>query len=125
MPTANTRSPAQIGQRERLPMCRVYPAGGEGACGAGMGRSRSAVKMRNKITWILLAAALLGGTACGDDAPTGDWEAYADKCAMPRTGVSPTSGRPYADVQGTLDDEKRWLKEWTQDLYLWYAEVPS
>jgi len=81
--------------------------------------------MRNKIRWILLAAALLGGTACGDDAATGDWEAYADKCAMPRTGVSPTSGRPYADVQGTLDDEKRWLKEWTQDLYLWYAEVPS
>src|SRR5262249_21671870 len=29
------------------------------------------------------------------------------------------------DTQGTLDDEKSWLRSWTDELYLWYREVPS
>ena len=79
--------------------------------------------MRSEIRWILVAAVL--GGACGDDDASGDWQPFADKCATPRTGVSPFSGRPYADTQGTLGDEKTWLREWTHDLYLWYREVPD
>src|SRR5256885_10540446 len=44
----------------------------------------------------ILAAALLA--SCGGDSP-------ANKC--------------------TAADEKAWLRGWTDDLYLWYSEVPN
>ncbi|HKA90637.1 MAG TPA: S41 family peptidase [Haliangiales bacterium] len=50
---------------------------------------------------------------------------FAAKCASPRTGIDPGTNRPYPDTQGTLDDEKSWLRSWTDELYLWYREVPS
>ncbi|TMB04558.1 MAG: peptidase [Deltaproteobacteria bacterium] len=40
----------------------------------------------------------------------------ASRCAVPRPGV---------DAQGTLADEKAWLRQWTDQLYLWYREVPA
>ena len=36
-------------------------------------------------------------------------------CAAPRAGTS--------DRQGTAADENRWLRSWTNELYLWYGEV--
>jgi len=33
--------------------------------------------------------------------------------------------RPGVDAQGTLADEKAWLRQWTDQLYLWYREVPA
>src|SRR5207248_3812587 len=49
----------------------------------------------------------------GSDAPA--YAAFAHKCAAPAAG----------ETQGTLNDEKIWLRAWTDDLYLWYREVPS
>src|SRR5258708_34287942 len=49
----------------------------------------------------------------------------AAKCATPRAGTDPVTGRQYADRQGSLNDEKTWLRGWIDDLYLWYREVPS
>jgi hypothetical protein len=53
--------------------------------------------------------------SCGGDSQS-DYSNVAGKCAVPRAGT---------DQQGTLDDEKKWLRAWTDDLYLWYREVPA
>ena len=50
---------------------------------------------------------------------------YEDRCAVPRVGASPITGRTYADRQGTLDDEKAWLRAWKDENYLWYREIPN
>jgi C-terminal processing protease CtpA/Prc len=49
----------------------------------------------------------------------------ADKCASPRTGIDPITGKAYPDKQGSLNDEKIWLRGWIDDFYLWYHEVPA
>jgi len=43
----------------------------------------------------------------------------------PRSGVDPATGTADRDRQGTATDEKSWLRSWTDELYLWYREVPS
>lgn len=45
-------------------------------------------------------------------------------CEKPRTELGP-GGIKYPDRQGTLDDEKAFLKGWINDAYLWYDEVPA
>jgi carboxyl-terminal processing protease len=50
---------------------------------------------------------------------------YLAKCAAPRSGIDSTTGKPYPDQQGTVAAEKDWLRAWTDELYLWYREVPS
>ncbi|MBQ5948863.1 S41 family peptidase [Massilia sp. ST3] len=49
---------------------------------------------------------------------------YWNLCAAPRTGVD-ASGRPFPDRQGTLLDELKFLRAWTNEYYLWYNEVPN
>ena len=44
-------------------------------------------------------------------------------CALPRRGTDPTTGQPFPDVQATTAHENHWLRSWTNELYLWYAEV--
>jgi hypothetical protein len=50
---------------------------------------------------------------------------YAGRCVAPRAGIDPSTGAPYLDRQGTLADEKAWLRSWIDELYLWYREVPN
>ena len=50
---------------------------------------------------------------------------YAARCVSPRKGIDPFTGEDYADVKGSALDEKLWLRSWTDDLYLWYHEVPN
>lgn len=50
---------------------------------------------------------------------------YEDRCAVPRVGVSPLTGRAYPDMQGTLTDEKNWVRSWSDETYLWYREIPQ
>jgi carboxyl-terminal processing protease len=42
---------------------------------------------------------------------------YAARCVAPRNGTS--------DVTGTVTDQNNWLRSWTNELYLWYSEVPD
>jgi carboxyl-terminal processing protease len=49
---------------------------------------------------------------------------FANQCANPRTG-NDTSGRPFPDIKGTVLTENHWLRSWTNELYLWYSEVPD
>ena len=39
----------------------------------------------------------------------------AQRCAVPRSGS--------ADVQGTVLDEKNWVRSWIDETYLWYQDV--
>ena len=48
-----------------------------------------------------------------------------DKCAVPRVGVSAFTGQAFPDQQGTLTDEKSWLRSWSDETYLWYREIPD
>lgn len=48
---------------------------------------------------------------------------FKNKCALPRTGVSPITGSAYPDIQGTSLDEKNWLRSWSNETYLWYNEI--
>lgn len=44
-------------------------------------------------------------------------------CAAPRGGLD--DGQPFPDRQGTLADEKSFLRSWIDEEYLWYREVPA
>lgn len=100
-------------------------------------------------TWLVLAvpaAALLvscggggGGAAAsssgtsGGTGGTSGWvkgqfspaSTFAAMCVTPRTGTDPATGQTYLDRQGTALDEKNWLRSWTNELYLWFNEVPD
>lgn len=43
-------------------------------------------------------------------------------CQSPRTGKD-SEGNAFTDKQGTLVDEKNWLRAWTHETYLWNTEV--
>ncbi|MET0280606.1 MAG: S41 family peptidase [Steroidobacteraceae bacterium] len=49
---------------------------------------------------------------------------FANQCAVPRTGVDP-QGRRWPDAAGSLLAEKHFLRSWTNELYLWFSEVPD
>jgi len=50
---------------------------------------------------------------------------YAARCASPRSGIDPATNTAYPDVAGSVIDEEHWIRSWTNDLYLWYREVPD
>ena len=49
----------------------------------------------------------------------------ANLCVAPRKGIDPYTGQPYPDRQGTLEQEKSWVRAWIDETYLWYDEIPS
>jgi hypothetical protein len=49
---------------------------------------------------------------------------FANRCQTPRTGKD-AAGSAFVDTQGTLLDEKNWLRSWTHETYLWNTEVPD
>jgi carboxyl-terminal processing protease len=50
---------------------------------------------------------------------------FANQCATPRSGIDPATGVRYPDVQGSTLTENNYLRSWTNELYLWYSEVPD
>jgi carboxyl-terminal processing protease len=50
---------------------------------------------------------------------------YAAQCKAPRTGTDPTTSKPYPDKAGSTTAENYWLRSWSNDLYLWYSEIPD
>jgi hypothetical protein len=60
------------------------------------------------------------GWVSGVFSPASDFVA---RCAVPRTGIDPSTNRPYPDVAGSMLTEKNWLRSWSNDLYLWYSEI--
>src|SRR5512137_2175034 len=86
------------------------------------GVPRPSRPMRRVAVALLVLTAACGG---GDPAPRSPASQLAARCATPRTGVDPQTRARYADVPGTVADEKAWLRAWTDELYLWYREVPT
>src|SRR5215469_1737015 len=69
-----------------------------------------------------------GGSSGGDGWVAGVYQPsahYAALCQNPRTGKDPATGQPYPDKQGSTLDENSFLRSWTNELYLWYSEVPD
>src|SRR5882762_723640 len=74
-----------------------------------------------------------GGGGGGGGSGSGSWtpgvfqpsSAFSARCAAPRSGPDPYTHMPYPDVAGTSVDENNWLRSWTNELYLWYREVPD
>ena len=50
---------------------------------------------------------------------------YSASCEVPRVGVNQYTGATFGDVQGTRDNEKNWLRSYSDQTYLWYREIPS
>jgi len=68
----------------------------------------------------LVALAGCGGGSSGDAAPTAD----PQHCAAPRSpGTLDENGQAYGDVQGSVADEKAWVRGWIDNTYLWYQDV--
>ena len=64
--------------------------------------------------------AAAGGGASGLVASS----SVAARCVAPRgAGIVDENGNRYPDVQGTVDDEKSWVRSWTDETYLWYRDV--
>jgi carboxyl-terminal processing protease len=90
---------------------------GISACGGGGGSSMA------------LGGSGSGGSGSGGSTYTAGVfqpeSTFAAKCASPRSGTDPITKKAYPDVAGTSTDENNWLRSWTNDLYLWYSEVPD
>jgi hypothetical protein len=89
------------------------------ACGGGGGSSGTSTPVATNPT----------PTPTPDPGPTpdpilADYTSVQNLCAKPRTGVD-AEGVPFPDRQGTLQDEMKFLRSWTDKTYLWYNEVPS
>src|SRR5512143_3246958 len=95
--------------------------------------------MRSPLRWLLVPALVAfgscGGSSSNDGSgtPSTTWTAgvfppsanFANRCATPRTGIDPTTGKAYPDLAGSTLTENSFLRSWTNELYLWYREVPD
>jgi len=90
------------------------------------------------VTAAVLAISLLGVSSCGGGGSSfGETSksytagvfkpesTFANRCAAPRSGTDPITHNAYPDMAGSSVDENNWLRSWTNDLYLWYTEVPD
>lgn len=50
---------------------------------------------------------------------------FKNQCASPRSGTSTVTGQAFPDTRGSVTSENNWLRSWTNELYLWYSEVPD
>lgn len=97
----------------------------------------SSLRLRTLLTGLGLALAGCGGGG-GSDGGGGlsyvddtGWVAgqfkpaseFADRCAVPRTGIDPSTGTVYPDRLGTGLDERNFLRSWSNETYLWYDEI--
>ncbi len=92
--------------------------------------------MRIRRLFAISLVSLLGIAACGGGGDSFSSSTYkqgvfqpaskfANTCAAPRSGTDPITHVAYPDTKGTSTDENNWLRSWTNDLYLWYSEVPD
>ena len=63
-----------------------------------------------------------GGWTSGVFLPS---DSFVAECAAPRSGIDPSTTQPFPDVQGSVLSENNWLRSWSNELYLWYDEIPD
>lgn len=97
--------------------------------------------MRHAHIVVLPVLALLALAACGGGGDDGGGgppggitytpgvfqaaSTFADRCENPRFGIDPWTSLPWRDRAGTPLHEKHFLRSWTNNLYLWFNEVPD
>jgi len=108
---------------------------------ARMNRPHFSLRLLPATAAALLMLSACGGGGGGGGSPTSststtppssvapdpigpDPDALQNICAAPRTGYAP-DGTAYRDRQGTILDEMKFLRSWTDANYLWYKEIPS
>ena len=74
------------------------------------------------LAWIALVLSACGG---GKSPGVQSLDQLANKCAAPRSGTDPVTGKAFPDGPGSLSNEKAFLRAWIDELYLWYREVPA
>jgi len=52
-----------------------------------------------------------------------DANSFFARCEAPRNGINPATNQPYPDVGGSTLDENNFLRSFSNDTYLWYAEI--
>ncbi|MBU2409637.1 MAG: peptidase S41 [Gammaproteobacteria bacterium] len=72
----------------------------------------------------LPAAATAPEPAATSDDPIVASSSVAGQCAAPRAGIDPATGTLFQDSAGSFATEKRWVRSWIDETYLWYDEVP-
>lgn len=46
-------------------------------------------------------------------------------CVSPKTGINPFTEQPYGHSPGTAMHEKMWIRSMSNDVYLWYDQLPD
>ena len=101
-------------------------------------RRTSKLRTANLLFCLVAAVALAscgggggGGNVAGNPGGSTSWTpgvflpsgTFQAQCFAPRSGIDPSTGQPYPDVQGATVDENNWLRSWSNELYLWYSEI--
>jgi len=108
-------NPLPVSTTLRLAACTVAATFLLSACGGGGGGSSASTTTGNTGP----------GTIRTPDAIPNDYQSYANLCARPRSGVDAITGLAFPDKQGTLLDEMKFLRGWSDRNYLWYNEIPT
>jgi carboxyl-terminal processing protease len=106
----------------RLAACALVSVLMLSACGGGGGSPGVTSGSSQTSTSPTTGTTPVSGS--GADPIPSNYQAYANSCAAPRSGVD-AEGVPFPDRQGTLQDEFKFLRGWIDSTYLWYNEVPG
>jgi carboxyl-terminal processing protease len=95
------------------------------ACGGGGGDSGAGIPVAAAPQLpVTPGAPGSSGSVTPDPIPTESLAELQNICAAPRTGTD-ANGYAYSDRQGTVLDEMKFLRAWTDMNYLWYDEIPA
>ncbi|RYE75169.1 MAG: peptidase, partial [Oxalobacteraceae bacterium] len=111
----------------RLAACALAAASLLGACGGGGGGGSTVAPGTTSGTTpgTTTPGTTTPGTIRTPDVIPNDYQAYANLCAKPRSGVDAITGQTFPDRQGTLLDEMKFLRGWADRNYLWFNEIPT
>lgn len=112
----------------RLAACALAAASLLSACGGGGGGGSSAAapgSTTGTTPGTTTPGVTTPGTIRTPDVIPNDYQAYANLCAKPRSGVDAITGQTFPDRQGTLLDEMKFLRGWADRNYLWFNEIPT
>lgn len=101
------------------------------ACGGSGGAASSS--SRSSSPPIISSSSVSSSSSSASSVSSAGWVAgvyrdsaeYKDFCETPRVGYSQYTGVAFPDKQGTLLDEKNFLRSWSHETYLWFEELPD